>query len=240
MREYDGVINVDYDWNTYHIYVMYSTDKEDKGIYVGMTEDYNERAYRHSVNRKNTKRYGKVELYIWMNSVIQSGEKILFRIIEGPYTQEKAIEREIQLIKEYKEKGFELKNKAEGGRGMKGCIPWNKGMKMPEGHCKKLSISHMGQKSWMKGKKHTPESIELIKKNNDERKEKGWRNPRKKKIYQYSVDGKLIAEFDSANEVIKTVKGSKSNIHSLCNGSRSNPGYGFFWSYEKSNKINQN
>lgn len=128
MREYNGLINIDYPEDDFCIYIMYSSNDNDNSIYIGVTEEYKQRAYRHSRNRKREK-YKHLLLYKWMNTVIEEdNEKVLFKIIEENHTKSSAFLREIELIQEHKDKGLNVLNMSDGGKGPKGHIPWNKGL----------------------------------------------------------------------------------------------------------------
>jgi predicted GIY-YIG superfamily endonuclease len=128
MKEYNGLINLDYPDDDFCIYIMYSSNINDKSIYIGVTEDYKQRAYKHSCSRKREE-YKKLVLYNWMNRVIETeNEKVLFKIIEENHTKDSAFLREIELIQEHKDKGFDVLNMSDGGKGHKGHVPWNKGL----------------------------------------------------------------------------------------------------------------
>ena len=52
MKEYNGLINLDYPDDEFCIYIIYSSNTNDNSIYIGVTEDYKQRAYKHSCSRK--------------------------------------------------------------------------------------------------------------------------------------------------------------------------------------------
>ncbi len=139
MKEYNGFINLNYPDNEFCIYIIYSSNSNDKSIYIGVTEDYKQRAYKHSCSRKREE-YKHLLLYKWMNVVIDiENNKVLFKVIEENYNRQLAFLREIQLIKEYKERGYNILNTSDGGKGPKGHIPWNKGLVFKKEKEKKLS-----------------------------------------------------------------------------------------------------
>ncbi|WP_242157355.1 NUMOD1 domain-containing DNA-binding protein [Aestuariivivens sediminis] len=53
---------------------------------------------------------------------------------------------------------------------------------------------------------------------------------RKKKVYQYTVSGELIAKFDSVADASKYTGMSKTCISRVCRGEREHSG-GFKWEY---------
>ena len=68
---------------------------------------------------------------------------------------------------------------------------------------------------------------------NDGQKRRGVKKingKRSKKVYQYSLDGVLVAEYPSTNEVHRQLGYSQSNIRTCCNG-KLKTAYGYKWSY---------
>ena len=104
------------------------------------------------------------------------------------------------------------------------------------------------------GKKHTTETLEKLriitterwknkphpnlgKKASDELKQKlseshkGLISPKRKKVYQYSLNKIFIKEWSCANDAVKFLnKTSESPIQACCVG-RAKTAYGYFWSY---------
>lgn len=60
--------------------------------------------------------------------------------------------------------------------------------------------------------------------------------PNTKKIYQYTLSGKFIKMYESANEAARQLNCSASNITSVCNGMYQTSN-GFIWSYKKKSRI---
>ena len=56
------------------------------------------------------------------------------------------------------------------------------------------------------------------------------KDPKKKRVSQYTLDGVLIKTFDSMGEAAEEVNGKQSNITAVCNGQRKSA-YGFIWKY---------
>lgn len=65
----------------------------------------------------------------------------------------------------------------------------------------------------------------------------GDKSPRAKRVFQFSLDGKFIAEYGSAREAGRKNNMSGASISSVCRGNHyiSN---GFLWSYDRDKKFN--
>lgn len=90
-----------------------------------------------------------------------------------------------------------------------------------------------------KGGKNSPKS-DLTKRKisvSNTGKKIGEKSPRAKRVFQFSLDGTLIAEYGSAREAGRKNNMSGTSISSVCRGNHyiSN---GFLWSYEKDKKFN--
>lgn len=95
---------------------------------------------------------------------------------------------------------------------------WNRGKSMSEESRKKLSNSLKGKTSPNKGKHFSEET----RKNMCEA-----HAYRRKQVYQYTKDGKLVKVWDSVRLVIKA---GYTHVSAVCNGKRKTDG-GFIWSY---------
>ena len=99
---------------------------------------------------------------------------------------------------------------------------WNRGKTMSEETRRKLSNSLKGRTSTNKGKHFSEET----RKNMYEAHEY-----RRKQVYQYTKDGKLVKVWDSVRLVIKS---GYTHVSAVCNGKRKTDG-GYIWSYEPLN-----
>lgn len=232
MKEYDGFVNTEYSDKPFCIYKIISSDESDKSIYIGTTSNYDQRAYRHARNRKS-KTYKQYPLYEWINDVIENKKlKILFIVIEKDYNENDAFNREVELIKMYKELGYNVLNNTEGGKGPTGHVPWNKGLKMPDEIVEKYRISHIGKGGSMKNKHHSEKSKQLISLRNKERADGGWVSPKAKKVYKYSSNGKLLSTYASVTEAGKIEGVWPSSIGDWCRGDK-RPRNDYKWSYKE-------
>jgi hypothetical protein len=236
MKEYNGLVNLNYPDKPYCIYTIYSEDETDKNIYIGVSSDYNQRAYKHSISR-TYKRYKDFPLYIWMNHVIEEKNlKVMFKVIETDLTEHEAFLKEKELISNYTKRDYTILNSTEGGKGPTGRIPWNKGKVnvYTDKQLKKLSESHIGKVGGMLGKNHSTETKNLISLKNKERVDRKWLNPRKKKVYKYNNDNSLIIEYSCLEEAGIKENVSPSSIGEWCRKEKK-PKNGFIYSYLKIN-----
>lgn len=232
MREYNGIININESENDYCLYKMYSSDKKDFNIYIGVTRNHKQRVYKHSIDRKR-KSYDHKPLYIWLNDVIDNKKiKVIFEIIEKGLSEKEAFEKEIEYIEHYKTLNYNLLNISKGGKGNKGQVPWNKGKFYTKELKIKLSNSHLGKIGGMKGKKHSEKTKELISLRNKERKDKNWINPKSKKVYKYNSDNILIAVYNSLQDAAKFENVSPTSVGEWCRKEKQ-PRNKFFYSYIK-------
>ncbi len=236
MKDFSGVLSIDHPDKPYVVYFMYSEDITDKHIYIGVTANYLRRPHEHSRNRTK-ELYKNHELYQWMTDVIEKqNKKVIFKVIEKECSEEYAFPREIELVKEYREKGYIVLNKTNGGKGNSGNIPWNKGIKMPDYLIKKFSDSHMGQRKGPR-KPHTESTKNLIRLKNEERKLAGWVSPKRKKVYKY-ISGILDSVYSCLEEASKKEKVSVTTIADWCKKQRIPKNTSITWSYLPINTEN--
>jgi len=129
--------------NNFYIYRHIRLDKNTP-FYVGKGK--NNRAFK-KYSRNNR----------WHNIVNSVGYKV--EIIEDNLTEEGAFEKEIEFIKYYKDLGYCEANFSEGGGGVSGRIPWNKGLTKQTSN-KMLEISNKISNK-MKGVSRPAISIKL-------------------------------------------------------------------------------
>lgn len=94
----------------------------------------------------------------------------------------------------------------------KGCIPWNKGIPASEEQKKRHSEIMKGHIPWNKG---------IC----------GYTTKKRKRIYQYNLDGTLINIYDSVKEAAEKTNANPSGIVQCCKGIY-NKSKGFKWSYK--------
>lgn len=233
MKEYNGIINVNQSENDHIVYKIYSIDDSDQSVYIGITEDDVARIKKHNLDRKR-KTYSNKPLYVWMNDVIEvKKSKVLFEIIERGLTKEQAFNKEEYFVKFYKQLGFKVLNLTEGGKGVKGKSPWNKGLKNPytDNQLKNLSIGHLGIPNLSKGKTRS-DSLKLkISEKNKERIGKEWNSPKRKNVLKYSKTMELIDTYTSLRHAAKVEKVHPTTIGEWCRGEKI-PKNGYIYKYE--------
>jgi hypothetical protein len=232
VREFSGILHLTYPDNPYTLYMIKSPDQYDKSIYIGVTADHLQRAYKHSRDRFHKDRKNK-PLYKWMNDLIENkGCKVHFKVLEENLSEFEAFLKEEELISFCKEEGFNVLNISEGGKGNKGMQPWNKGIVMPEWIVEKFRAANKGNAPF-RGKFHKDETEKLISLRNQERKLRGWVNPKKKKIYQYDSELKLINIHNSSEEAATSIGSKdKTSIGRRAKSENLTPLRGYIWSYK--------
>ena len=134
--------------NIYYVYKY--TDKDDIPFYMGMGKDYR---YKDHLWIRKDKKYKDLYFYRKLNKMIDNDEKFNVEIIHKELSRKEAIEIEKYYIAFYGRKCFGLGtlcNLTEGGDGgVPGIIK--------ESTREKLRLN------WL-GKKHSPESIEKMRK----------------------------------------------------------------------------
>jgi predicted GIY-YIG superfamily endonuclease len=214
MKEYNGLVNLDYPENPYSTYILYSEDIKDKSVYIGITEDFMGRAWTHSRDTRKGK-MSHYPIYVWMNDVIKiQKKKVLFRVLEKEKYKniEEARIREKELILEYLKNGYNVLN--------------------IQGNVKRFTTR--------KGVKFSEIRKEYLSKVQKEKYKKGYENPNSKKVYKYDNDYNLIKTYSSAMEAERIEGYSHEAIGKWCNNIRK-PRNGYMWSYvKKDNSIINN
>ena len=233
MKDYNGLINLNYPVKPYCLYMIHNDDdRNDKNIYIGVTTDQIQRCYRHSKNRLY-KRHQNSTLYMWMNDVIETRkQKVSFFVMLDSLSEEEAFVKEKEFISDYQRVGYTILNDTLGGKGPSGITPWNKGKKdhLSEDQILSLSLSHKGQVSPRKGVTITEETRQKIVLSNKRRKERNWINPRKKTVYKYSNDNVLLATYYSLEEAGQKESVSPTSVGEWCRKDKK-PRNGFVYSY---------
>lgn len=157
-------------------------------------------------------------------------------ILESGLTKEQAETKEQEYIRKYKSNdlryGYNIEN---GGHVNKYTDEQRKQMSIAHlGHThseqtkEKMSIVHKGKSTkWLTGLKASDVTRAKM-----SAQRKGALNVRARKVYQYDLDGNLVAEYEYMN-LAKDALGltNTSHISQCCNGKR-NKAYGYVWSYE--------
>jgi len=138
----------------------------------------------------------------------------------------------VEYIQKYKDLDYLVLNISEGGIGNTGSIPWNKGKIMNNEWIKMMSTAHIGSFGDMTDKHHTQETKDIISLKSHKRKERGWRNPRKNKVYKYTLDGKLIIVYSCLEEAAFKENTNSTSIGEWCRGTKK-PRNNFTWSYKE-------
>lgn len=138
--------------------ILYKHTTPSGKVYVGITNQIPEHRWN------NGKGYFNVEKSPFKSAIIKYGwDNIKHEILVTNLTRLQAINWERRLIKHYKNLGISL-NSTDGGEGVVGRVPWNKGSKgkmssywkgkkLSEQHKLRLRYSHLGKPT--KRKPHT-------------------------------------------------------------------------------------
>lgn len=210
---------------SYSLYIH--KNKINNKLYIGITSQYpvsnrwkNGAGYKH-----NPRFWNAIQKYGWDNFT----HKVIFENMN----KELAEETEQEFIKLYKannkDYGYNIEN---GGKILKiseeqkqHLRKINTGKHHTEETKKKMSISHKG-KVYGKGFKQS-EEFKKFKRN-------AWignKNPRSKKIKQYTLDMVFIKEYNYMKEAKEELNlTSTCHISDCCRGKR-NKAYGYIWQY---------
>lgn len=207
-------------------------------VYIGITSqkpEYrwnNGNGYLHS---RKTKFKSSILKYGWDNIK----HEVLFTNLD----EDTAKRLEVELIRHYKNLGISL-NHTDGGEGVKGMTPWNKGIKVPyeksnklrgkklsEEHKRKLSISHKG-KVPRKGFHLTPSQIESLRRANIGRKKSIEEREKISKASSKPValldsNGHIAKKYNSSTEAATELGIDISYLNKCCRLSKVCKGYKF-------------
>lgn len=207
-------------------------------VYIGITSQKPEYRWNKGngyLNSRKTKPKSSIIKYGWDNIK----HEVLFTNLDEDTTKR----LEVELIRHYKNLGISL-NHTDGGEGVKGITPWNKGIKIPyeksnklrgkklsEEHKKKLSISHKGKVS-RKGFHLTPSQIENLREANIGRKKSIEEKEKISKAFSKPValldpNGYVIKRYNSATEAAIELDIDISYLNKYCRLSKVCKGYRF-------------
>lgn len=159
--------------NLEHKYLIYSLNDHNGVVrYIGMSTSGLIRPKKHLMKCEyDNPKKRHYHVYNWIRQQLSTGFKPTIHIIEA-CTLESVYEREVYWIKKYREDGFDLTNKVEGGPGMLGLKHTQemkdsmsqkfKGKK-PGEHWQEMVSNQVGEKHPMYGKKHSAETIRKLK-----------------------------------------------------------------------------
>lgn len=186
--------------------------------YVGQTRQEIQKRWFPKNYEYNKEMYQDIQNFGWENI-----EKEVLEIVK---TKEKALDREEYYISLYEttneEKGY---NKAYR---CSGCLRVSREevlKEWKEGKTVKQITESLGCSRSLIGRILTEEGI-----SQRERRQRGHRSGRK--ILQYTLDNKLIAEYESLMEAEEKTGYSNRNICSCCLG-RAKTAYGYIWKYSE-------
>lgn len=210
-------------------YCIYKHTAPNDKVYIGITNQNPLRRWNSGRGYQNQKLFYRAILkYGWDN--------FKHEILLDDLTKEEAYTKEIELIAHYKSNQKEYGyNVSSGGQGsnnvspstetrmkisiaLKGKNTWQKGRKASEETRQKMSMARLGHFGWSKGKHLTKEHREKVAKSLS------------KKVYQFSLQGEFIKEWESGILVERTLKISSGHISRNCRGQRKTAG-GFIWRY---------
>lgn len=181
--------------------------------YVGKTTNLARRLNAH-INRAKQNKYHSAR---WINSLIQKDLKPIMTTIEE-CNEDNWEEREIYWISYYR-KLFDLTNILDGGGhsatyGRLGKL-WSEEQRVNNRKARLgMNVNHTDE-----GKKNRADGI------------RKYCNENKKKVFQYSLDGEFIKEWDSAVDAGLELNIAHSNITKVCKCEGKRAG-NFIWSYE--------
>lgn len=213
--------------NNYIVYMH--INKVNGKRYIGITSQPSEkiRWKRGSGYAKQKRFYSAIKCYGWDN--------FEHLVLERGLSKEQAEKREAELIAEYKSNdlnhGYNIENggviRKLSDEQKEHLRKINTGKKHSEETKKRMSeaqkkVNH----SWLYGQKQSQETIAKRFANMS-----GSNNPNARTVYQYDLNGKLIAKYNCMQDAVKSLGIlNSSHISRCCNGVR-NKAHGYMWSY---------
>lgn len=138
-------------------------------------------------------------------------------------------------IKKYKELGYVLKNKNEGGGGPDfASQQMIEKIKNHPTRGKKISISNKGKTNSHKGKPFSKEHKDKIKATRSflKNRKNTWKN---EPVLQYDLENNLLNEFNSQTEALKFVNAKGDGVGMCCRG-KQKTAYGYIWKFKNNKK----
>ncbi len=175
--------------------------KDPMTVYVGKTHRPERRLYEHLWQARKGR---NSKLYNWIRKH-QESDELCFEVLK---VTDRPEEDEMEIIKQYREEGYTLKNMTDGGDGIK------KGHKHPDTFGMAVRERNKKAGRW-KGK----DNVFFNKTGSD--------NHASVKVYQYSLDGKFVHGFDSMSLAAKSVGHRVGRVSRACRTGEC--AYGFQW-----------
>lgn len=195
-------------------YIVYKHTCPNGKVYIGITNQTPSKRWRNGKGYHHNAHFtSAIKKYGWQN--------IKHEILFDSLTEAQACEKEIALIAEYKSNQREYGyNQSCGGEEHKGC-------KCSEQTKQAISAANKGRVAYNKG---VPMSKEQKQKVSKSRKGKmtGKQNHNSKNIYQLSLNGEVIKEWDSACMAGRELGVDYKSICACCVG-KQKTAYGYKW-----------
>lgn len=211
-------MNKEKKWSVYvHIVPIEVSGYLHNKYYVGITSKNNcEKRWEHGYGYRYNKHFFKaICKYGWDN--------IIHQIIATSLSQQEACDMEKLFIALYNSSNPKYGyNKTYGGEGVVG-------IKMNPKEKERRSLAFKGEKNPFYGKKHSDSTRKIM---SDKHYEcSGDKNPRARKMYQFSLNYKFIRVFSTVTEAAKEYGTFDSNINNAAR--KKCTAKGFFWAYEE-------
>lgn len=212
----------------YDTWFLYRHTSPSGKVYIGITCQKPEHRWANGKGYMNTIKGP------FKSTIIKYGwDNIKHEVLFSGLSEDRAKLLEIELIRHYKCLGISL-NITDGGEGVKGITPWNKGMKIPyektnkrkgchltEEHKRKLSIAHKGKHH--KGRKLSKEHIKKLSSahigthvSEETKKKISEHSAKSRRVIEYNPLGIILAEFTTAREAAKNYNLNESWVARAC------------------------
>lgn len=198
-------------------YIVYRHISPSGKVYIGITKHKNpkERWERGRAYRRQGFFWNAVQKYGWDN--------IKHEVLLEGVTKSEAVYAEKYLIRWYKIHGISY-NITDGGDGVTGHTPWNKGIPCSEEIKQKISNANRGSNNYWWHREFPEEMKMKISKS-----KKGIAT-KVCKVIQLTLSGEFIKEWPSMSEAARILGLDPSRISACCKGKRNKHG-NFKWQY---------